>query len=71
MANRDRLGKYQITGVFGEGAMGIVYKGFDPDIRREVAIKTRRAAADAGPGVSTADRFRTEAQAAGRPMTAC
>ena len=68
MANPERLGKYRITGVLGEGAMGIVYKGFDPDIRREVAIKTMRAAAesDAGPGVSHADRFRNEAQAAGR-----
>ena len=48
--------------------MGIVYKGFDPDIKREVAIKTMRVAADAdaGQGVSYADRFRNEAQAAGR-----
>ena len=68
MTNPERLGKYRITGVLGEGAMGIVYKGFDPDIRREVAIKTMRAAADsdAGPGVSHADRFRNEAHAAGR-----
>jgi serine/threonine-protein kinase len=68
MATPERLGKYQITGVLGEGAMGIVYKGFDPDIRRAVAIKTMRLAADAdaGPGVSYADRFRNEAQAAGR-----
>lgn len=68
MANPERLGKYRITGVLGEGAMGIVYKGFDPDIRREVAIKTMRVGGDtdAGPGVSYADRFRNEAQAAGR-----
>jgi serine/threonine-protein kinase len=68
MAHPERLGKYRVTGVLGEGAMGIVYKGFDPDIRREVAIKTMRVAADAdaGQGVSYADRFRNEAQAAGR-----
>lgn len=68
MAHPERLGKYRVTGVLGEGAMGIVYKGFDPDIRRDVAIKTMRVAADAdaGQGVSYADRFRNEAQAAGR-----
>ena len=68
MAHPERLGKYRVTGTLGEGAMGIVYKGFDPDIRREVAIKTMRVAAeaDAGQGVSSADRFRNEAQAAGR-----
>ncbi len=62
------LGKYRITGVLGEGAMGIVYKGFDPDIRREVAIKTLRSAAGGSSedGVSHADRFRNEARAAGR-----
>ena len=65
-----RLGKYTVTEVLGEGAMGIVYKGFDPDIKREVALKTLRVAAgdDAGDGVSQADRFRNEAQAAGRLM---
>ena len=71
MAHPEKLGKYRVTGVLGEGAMGIVYKGFDPDIRREVAIKTMRVAADAdaGQGVSYADRFRNEAQAAGRVLT--
>jgi serine/threonine-protein kinase len=71
MNQPERLGKYRITGVLGEGAMGIVYKGYDPDIQRDVAIKTLRGAAadpEAGarPGVSAADRFRNEAQAAGR-----
>jgi serine/threonine-protein kinase len=64
----DHLGKYRITGVLGEGAMGVVYRGFDPDIRREVALKTMRAAADSpsDTGVSAGARFRNEAQAAGR-----
>ncbi len=67
MNHPDRLGKYQITEVLGEGAMGVVYKGFDPDIKRTVAIKTiRRQFGVSGEGVSAAARFRNEAQAAGR-----
>ncbi len=63
-----QLGKYRITDVLGEGAMGVVYKGFDPDIQRTVALKTIRAGLDAdddSPG-APASRFRNEAQAAGR-----
>lgn len=62
-----QLGKYRVTEVLGEGAMGIVYKGFDPDIQRTVALKTIRAGLDddGSPG-APASRFRNEAQAAGR-----
>jgi serine/threonine-protein kinase len=34
------LGRYQIRGVLGKGAMGLVYDGFDPKLNRRVAIKT-------------------------------
>jgi len=68
MTTPAQLGKYQITEVLGTGAMGVVYKGFDPGIRRIVAIKTIRRELIAGdrPGAMMLKRFRNEAQAAGR-----
>ncbi|MCW7539824.1 serine/threonine protein kinase [Aquabacterium sp. A7-Y] len=68
MKHPERLGKYPITGVLGEGAMGVVYKAFDPDIKRTVAIKTirKQLVEDSPHAASIAERFRNEAQAAGR-----
>jgi TonB family protein len=36
------IGRYQITGTLGFGAMGAVYRAFDPLIKRTLAIKTIR-----------------------------
>ena len=64
----QRLGKYEIIGVLGEGAMGIVYNAIDPQIQRRVAVKAIRAPllVPTALDLAATQRFRTEAQAAGR-----
>ena len=34
-----RLGGYEVSKIIGRGGMGVVLKGFDPDLKRSVAIK--------------------------------
>jgi formylglycine-generating enzyme required for sulfatase activity/tRNA A-37 threonylcarbamoyl transferase component Bud32 len=62
----EKIGKYEIVGILGEGAMGVVYKGLDPIIERNVAIKTIRHDAPGLQGHNIRARFIREAQAAGR-----
>ena len=57
-----RAGRYEIQGELGRGAMGVVYRGYDPTIGRSVAIKTVLLA-NAEPDMLK--RYRREAQAAG------
>jgi serine/threonine-protein kinase len=67
MSELQNLGKYQIEGILGKGAMGVVYKAFDPNIARRVAIKTiHKSLLNTDMGREMLARFRTEAQAVGR-----
>jgi serine/threonine protein kinase/formylglycine-generating enzyme required for sulfatase activity len=34
-----RLGRYRVTARLGQGGFGVVYKGYDDELRRDVAIK--------------------------------
>ncbi|SAK74906.1 serine/threonine protein kinase [Caballeronia hypogeia] len=62
-----QLGKYRIESMLGAGAMGIVYRAFDPHIERHVALKTvRQELFESGERESLKARLRNEAQAAGR-----
>ncbi len=62
-----KIGRYEVLGELGQGAMGIVYKGKDPRIGRVVALKTIH------PGTALSkdeqkefyERFYREAQTAG------
>ena len=64
-----QIGKYRLDAVLGRGAMGVVYRAFDPLIERTLALKTvQRRLGDPEQTRELLQRFRTEAQAAGRLM---
>lgn len=67
MTHPFKIGKYEIHGELGRGAVGTVYKGFDPQISRWVAIKAIvKASLDPVDLQHMISRFRHEARAVGR-----
>jgi urea transport system substrate-binding protein len=59
-----RVGKYEITHVLGVGGMGVVLRGHDASIERDVAIKVLPA--DLSADQQALNRFLAEAKSAGK-----
>ncbi len=59
-----RIGRYVITGRIGRGGMGMVYRGLDEALEREVAVKTLNA--EGTLDTDSRRRFEVEARAAAR-----
>ena len=62
----SQLGRYEVVGELGQGAMGVVYKARDPLIDRIVAIKTINLSLAMDEKEEYEGRFYQEAKAAGR-----
>jgi len=61
----EKIGRYEIVGEIGRGAMGLVYRAVDPNIGRTVALKTMRLDVHGMDSEELLRRFRYEAKAAG------
>ncbi len=57
----DQIGKYEVLDKIGSGGFAVVYKGYDPFIKRPVAIKICLSN-----DAETRKRFYREAEVAGR-----
>jgi serine/threonine-protein kinase len=67
MSNPKSLGRYQVRGVLGKGAMGLVYDGYDAKLKRRVAIKTiQTSTLDEATARHYEKRFRREVRAVAR-----
>ena len=60
IAAGTRLGQYEVQDFIGQGAMGLVYRAYHPDLERTGAVKVLQAIT---PDPDAVARFRHEAQA--------
>jgi serine/threonine protein kinase len=60
-----KVGKYDIRGEIGRGTCGVVYKGFDPFVQRDVAVKVALQDPEARKTGDHERAFFAEARAAG------
>ena len=60
IATGTRLGQYEVQDFIGQGAMGLVYRAYHPELERTGAVKILQAIS---PDADTVARFRHEAQA--------
>lgn len=66
VARGARVGRYVILEAIGAGAMGVVYRAYDPELDRDVAIKLVRVLGEAARGDDARARLVREAQALAR-----
>jgi hypothetical protein len=61
---RKRIGRYLVVGRIGRGGMGMVYRGLDEALEREVAVKTLTV--EGSLDAESRKRFQVEAKAAAK-----